>query len=450
MKLTLIILLLTSNLLGQDIKGIILDAQTNEPLEYVHVFFKKENTGTISNKKGEFNLNLQAEIGDNDTIHFSIIGYYSEDYTYSKLKECNFVVSLTKKVEHIGEIEIKSNRILNNEIRYSELPSLKTGVHSFGTELIDGKIYIIGGDVSYIEDSGKKLLDELSAGQDVSFEYYISKTRMNSSWEHYSGKLQIFDIEKNIWVYPEIEFRERAYHNIRYYNNKLYVLGGKRISLNGKFEYLENKIEIFDLKTQTIEVDETNPHQAINFQSFVYKNSIIVMGGSVKLNKDGSKKFSNKVHLYDLSKGYWYKLNDMPKAKEVKGVIIDNTIYLIGGNNNRALKEIDSYNFSSGIWKNEGELFSAIESPALTTFGHIIYIFNNDKILTFNIDTKVLNEYKIDLNIFAAELYYFDGKLYIVGGYNQDEFTKSASENMFCIDIKEFSITKILNSINYE
>lgn len=449
MKLTLIILLLTFNLLGQDIKGIILDAETNEPLEYVNIFFKNENTGTVSNKKGEFNLNLQAEIGDNDTIQFSIIGYFSKDYTYSNLKECNFVVSLTKKVENIEEIEIKSNRILNPELQYSKLPSSKVGVHSFGSELIEGKIYIIGGDESFIEDSGKKLLDRLSLDQNLSFHYFISKTRLNSTWEHYSGKLQIYDIEKNTWICPEIEFRERAYHNIRYCNNKLYVLGGKNLSLNRKFEYLENKIEIFDLKTQTIEVDETNPHQAINFQSFVYKNSIIVMGGSVKLNKDGSKIFSNKVHLYDLTTGYWYELNDMPKAKEVKGVIIDNTIYLIGGNNNRALKEIDSYNFSSGIWKNEGELFSAIERPALTAFGPIIYIFNNDKILTFNIDTKVLNEYKIDLNLFAAELYYFDGKLYIVGGYNQDEFTKSVSKKMYCIDIKEFSNTEIANSRKY-
>ncbi|MDA3907407.1 MAG: carboxypeptidase-like regulatory domain-containing protein [Bacteroidales bacterium] len=449
MRLTIILLLATFNLFAQNIKGIILDAETNIPLEYVNISFKKENTGTTSNIKGEFNLSLQTEIAENDTVHFSIIGYYSEDYTYSKLKEFNFVVSLTKKVENIEEIEIKSNRILNPELQYSKLPSTKVGVHSFGTELIEGKIYIIGGDASYIEDSGKKLLDELSYGQDYSFGYFISKTKLTSTWEHYSGKLQIFDIENKSWVYPEIEFRKRAYHNIRYCNNKLYVLGGKSISLNGKFEYLENKIEIFDLKTQTIEVDETNPHQAINFQSFVYKNSIIVMGGSVKLNKDGSKIFSNKVHLYDLTKGYWYELNDMPKAKEVKGVIIDSTIYLIGGNNNRPLKGIDSYKLSTDIWEPEGELFSAIEKPALTTFGNIIYIFSNDKILTFNIDTKLLNEYKIDLNLFASELYYFDGKLYIVGGYNQDEFTKSVSKNMYCVDIKEFSNTEIVNSRKY-
>ncbi len=447
MKLTLILLLSTFTLFGQNIKGVVLDAETNQPLEYVNIFCEKENTGTISNQKGAFNLKLLAKINDDDSIHFSMIGYFSKNYTYANLKEKNFMVHLTKKIENIQEIEVQSNRILKSELPYSKLPSLKNGVHSFGSELIDGKIYIIGGDESFVEESGKKILDETSTlPEDQVFSYLVKKARFNNTWEHYIGKLQIFDIEKNDWHYPEIKFRERAYHNIKYANNKLYVLGGKSISLNQKFEYLENKIEVFDLKTQTIEVDETNPHMAVNFQSFVCNNGIIVMGGSVKLNNDGDKTFSNKVHLYDLTTGFWYELDDMPAAKEAKGIIVNNTIYLIGGNNNRTLKNIDSYDLSTGIWRTEAELFSAIERPALTSFEDVIYIFNDDKMLTYNINTKVLNEYKLDLNLFASEIYYYDGKLYIAGGYNQQRFSKSVSKNMYSIDIKEFSKTQIINS----
>ena len=245
---------------------------------------------------------------------------------------------------------------------------------------------------------------------------------------------------------PDLKFRERAYNTINYYNNKIYVIGGTRLSTNRKFEYLDDKIEVFDLKTKSIIIDDTNPHQATNFASFIYDSNIIVMGGSVKLKNNGEKLFTNKSHIYNLESGYWYRLNDMPEAKEVKGVLIKNIIYLIGGFNNKTLKEIESFNLTTGKWEKEGELLSGIKTPALATHDNVIYIFDDGKIYTYNTKTKELDEYLIYLFFKSSSLFYYNDKLYLLGGFKENEFSKTPSSNLYSIDLNEFEKTAISKS----
>jgi len=136
----------------------------------------------------------------------------------------------------------------------------------------------------------------------------------------------------------------------------------------------------------------------------------------------------------------------MSEAKEVKGVLIKNKIYLIGGFNNKPLKEIESFNLTTGKWKKEGELFSPIAIPALAYHNNFIYIYNNEKICTYNIETKELTEYLIDLPYKSSELYYFDDKLYILGGYFENEYSKNPSRNLYSIHLSEFEKTAISKS----
>jgi len=170
------------------------------------------------------------------------------------------------------------------------------------------------------------------------------------------------------------------------------------------------------------------------------------MGGSVKLKKNGEKIYSDKIHIYNITSGYWYELSKMTKPKEVNGVIINNKIYLVGGFNKIPLKEIESYNLTTGKWKDEGDLFYGIENPALTNHGNTIYIFNDGKILTYNIKTKILNEYEINLNIKNSQIYYYKNNLFIVGGSIEDDYSKLPSSGIYSINLNEFNKTKINNS----
>ncbi|WP_166959459.1 Kelch repeat-containing protein [Yeosuana marina] len=443
MKLTYILLLSSCLLVGQNIKGTILDLETNLPIENVTVFYQKDNTGTVSNKDGEFKISVESKIKASDTLQFSKIGYTTKKVTIASLKDTNYKVFLKTKIEELDEIKLNVRIKLNSKLPFKTLTSLKKGLYGFGSSLIDNKLYVIGGDQSFLEDIWKKavLRSPSSSLADL-----IDALASNMSWENYSEKLQIYNIDEDTWSTSNLKFDKRAYHNINYFNNKLYVFGGKTLSANRKKEYLDDKIEVFDVNTQQIIVDNTNPHQAINFASFTYKDNIIVMGGSIKLKNNGEKVYTDASHMYNITSGYWYELHKMTKPKEVNGVLINDKIYLIGGFNEKPLTEIESYDLATGKWQKEGDLFHGIENPALTHYDNTIYIFNDGEMLTYNTITKTLNEYKIDLYLKNSQLQYYNNNLYIIGGYTKDEFEKSPSSSLYSINVNDFLRTKINNS----
>ena len=446
MKLIVLFFLISSVLIGQNIHGTILDAETKEPLENVNIFIEKYNAGTGSNAQGKFNFFLKSSVRKTDTLQFSLLGYVTIRTTILYLKENKNIVFLSKKFENLEEITVTTARKLNSKLKFKKVSSMPTGVYSFGSTLVDDKIYVIGGDVSDIVDTAKKTMDELSKREGMGFNDFIKRSKMNSLWENYSSALQIYNIEENKWSTSDILFRKRAYHEVAYNNNKLYVFGGKSLSNNRKFEYLEDKIEIFNTSTNEIIIDHTNPHQAINFASFVYHDNIIVMGGSIKLRVDGEKVCTDKCHIYNLASGKWYEMPRMTQPKEVNGVMIENKIYLIGGFNGAPLKEIESYDLLTGKWEKEGDLFHGIANPALTYHNEIIYIFSNGIIQTFNLVTKTIEAYHVDLKLKNAQLYCYKQHLYIFGGFEEEDFSKLRSSDSYSIDLKEFSNTEIINS----
>lgn len=445
MRLTFILFLVFINVTAQNIKGIVLDSETNTPIEDANIVIDKNN-GTSTNNKGQYFLRLKHNIKSTDTIQFSCIGYSSEKITYSKLKTLNFIIHLSKKTEVLNEVTINSKKQLNNSVTFHKINRLKNGIHNFGAVLINNKIYIIAGDLTHFIETGKKAIDAISYITEPTTKDFMREFRKNYSWETYSDKLYTFDIVNNTIETSSIPFRKRAYHTIVNYNNNIYVLGGKRLSDNRLFEYLDDKIEVFNIDSNEKIIDDTNPHQAVNFASFSYKDNIIVMGGSTKLKNNNTKEFTNTSHIYNITTGLWYELPKMTKPKEVNGLIINDKIYLIGGYNNKALTEIESYNLTTGQWVKEGNMFEAVEKPALAYNNNIIYIFNEGKIITYDTTTNILDEYKIDLNIAKAQMFYFNNKLYIIGGYVKFEFEKVNSPDIYVIDLNEFAKTKLQQS----
>jgi len=446
-KLLLVALFSLSSFISfsQYIEGKVLDAKTNKPIEGVHVFMKGINRGTLTNAKGNYYLKFPARIVKSDVIQFSHITYKTKEIPFTSNKH-NYSVYLFVDVNKLNEIKISEKRNLKSSISFKKLSPMKVGLHDFGSFLNNGKIYVLGGDISFYDDGLRKIMDE---SPDMSFSELINKGIRNTTYfRGYSNKFLIYDIKSDTWTKSKLKLRKRAYNNSNFYNHKIYVLGGENLARHGRYfnEYLDDKIEIIDLEKQTVTIDNTNPHQAVNFASFTYKNNIIIVGGSIKLKKNGVKEFSNKVHLYNIKTGLWYNLATMPVAKEVNGVLIDNTIYLIGGFNNKPSSSIETYNIKTGKWKKEGELFKGMERPAITHNEEFIYIYDDGKIYTYNIKTKELNEYYINLNEKAAHLYYTNNKLYLLGGFKYTNYSKVRSDDLFSIDLNEFNLTKVIKS----
>lgn len=70
---TALLCLLTCISFSQTVKGIILDAKTNLPIESASVYFDNTSIGTSSNLKGEFEITLKK--GINTSLIISLLGY---------------------------------------------------------------------------------------------------------------------------------------------------------------------------------------------------------------------------------------------------------------------------------------------------------------------------------------------------------------------------------------
>ncbi|WP_431244335.1 Kelch repeat-containing protein [Flavobacterium sp. P21] len=353
-------------------------SSTNEPLEDVNIFAVSSKTGTITNKKGEFSLASFSNLKADEIIEFSHIGYKTAQYSFRYLTEHKFKIYLEESIQNLSEVAILPNAKLKTSLSFNLLSPLKNPTFSFGSFLKEDKIYVSGGD-AYPE------IDYLKRGQAERADYntgdYLKEAQMPKPKRHYKKYLSIYDIGTNTWETSKLNLKARGYHSLHYYNGMIYVLGGKRMLVNSvsSWEYLENQIEVIDLDKQTVSLDHTNPHQATDFASFSYKDNIIVMGGSVKRSEKDVKGFTNKVHLYNITSGNWYELDPMPTAKETTGILINDKIYLIGGNDGKPISQIETFDLVTETWQIEGELFSEFERPAITYHDNMIYFLKTKK-----------------------------------------------------------------------
>ena len=429
---------------AQNIKGSVFSQKNNNPIEGVNITMLNKNISSFTNESGNFSTKLTSS-SMNDTLQFSHIGYYTEKISLFDLKKQNFTILLREEIETLDGLTITDNEKikLKSKVTYNKLARLKNPVFSFGSLVKDDKVYVAGGDSSFESDAYQRAKEKtITADSEEFMKFYYNELRRQRSSHSYKGDFLIYDIKYDKWQTSEIKFKKRAYNHLHYYNNMMYVLGGKRISETAKREYLENQIEVFDLNKNTITIDNTNPHQAVNFSSFTYKDNIIVMGGSIKSTEKGQKVFTDKVHFYNITSGLWYELSNMPTAKETNGVLIGDKIYLIGGNDGNPLSVIESFDLISEKWQIEGDLFSETENPALTHHNNIVYIFEDRKIYTYDIISKQLKEFVIELELKSSAIHYHDNKLYIIGGYTYNEYSTTPSANTYSISIEEFETTK--------
>ncbi len=383
-----LLMVILSTLCGQN-KILVLDMEKQIPLVGVNIQAQKV---TITDENGYFFLDRIAPISKMDTLTLSHIGYITRQVCVKDIEDD--IIYLTSRSYQIETLVVRGDKTLNESIAFEELAPLKRGVYAFGASLVGNRIYVIGG------DSSKKLLKNTK-------DLYL----------HNSGRMQIYDIENDTWTLSDLKFSNRAYHNTHYNNGKIYILGGKRLAKNPNREYLNDLIEVYDIVRDTIYSSNSNPHQAVNFTSGIYDNSIFVLNGSVKENKN-SKVHTSEAHLFDLETGYWYELEPIPYAYETPGIVIDSLLFQVGGFNNQKVPVINTYNLHTAEYQEVSTLPLNMERPALAynEQNHTLYIFENEVFLTYNVLTKEMYSYKIDLGLKYNQMIYKDGFLYIVGG----------------------------------
>lgn len=88
------------------VEGIVMDADSLQPIPYVHVRAKHSNLGVVTREDGRFNIQINKQ----DTVIFSIVGYQSyvltpNDSTAQSLR--NLTIRMTPRTYMLHEIKVK-------------------------------------------------------------------------------------------------------------------------------------------------------------------------------------------------------------------------------------------------------------------------------------------------------------------------------------------------------
>lgn len=448
---------LTGSSYSQTISGRVFDIHTKNPIMDAHIIIKGKTEGAATDNLGCFSLTLPERIKRKDSIKISVLGFSSKVLAIKDVID-NDAYYLIEGVERLDQVDVSAAR-LNNYLDFQKVSTMERGVHDFGFFQNGDKIYVVGGDNSVKSTSDSReylnfmtnlnLASHQIAGtgnQAIQELMLRSTTFRRPLYTGYSDKLEAYDILNDSWRTIATGLKNRAYGQAVIHQGRIYMLGGKTISQDGRLEYLDSTVEVYDVESTEIQIDPVNPHQAINFASFVVGDKLILMGGSTKQHPNGDKNYSDAIHFFNFKTGLWYDLGQMPIGKETSGVQVNNKLYLIGGENGRALSDIESFDLETGKWVKEGELFVPTRRPAIQSVNNIIYIYDYGRIWEFNTLNRELKEYAIKLDVQSAKMFYLNDNLYLIGGYFYHDGLREPSEDIFKINLDQLKDTRIQRS----
>ena len=105
------------------ISGIVVNIETNQPVEFANIGIPNANQGTVSNQEGKFKLEVPMEFSG-DSITISHINYYSARIPVSNLE--SGTILLMPKTNELAEVIVSPGKKDNEKL------GLKVIIHFYG------------------------------------------------------------------------------------------------------------------------------------------------------------------------------------------------------------------------------------------------------------------------------------------------------------------------------
>lgn len=99
-----------ANLQCQIIKGKVVDASSNNALEYASIGVINTSIGTITNEAGEFNLNVEKSTSTS-IVRFSMMGYEPVSLSIGELTDKDNIIKLNEKPIQLNEVSVSPNNV---------------------------------------------------------------------------------------------------------------------------------------------------------------------------------------------------------------------------------------------------------------------------------------------------------------------------------------------------
>lgn len=291
---------------------------------------------------------------------------------------------------------------------------------------------LLGSFLAHTQTLHFKNLANMSAGRGAATSVIVNDNiYVNNGYQEKGGDakyIEKYNITDNSWSIVNSTLLTKKFANSETYDNKIYIFNG----------WGNSHLEIVDLATNTITKGAVNRSYTGNAGSAIYNGKIYVFGGS-GLSGAKTTVFSNKFQYYDIASNTWNALPNMPTARETKGKIVNDKLYVIGGFNGTPSRLINVYDLKTNLWVNQYTMPSGIYGHSLAVSGNKIFIVggvNNQSFLAY-FDTTTNKLHQLSSNMIprrhaAAEVY--NNKLYIIGG-STTYLTSSAIKSIQVADI---------------
>ncbi|MDU7337596.1 MAG: kelch repeat-containing protein [Clostridium sp.] len=238
----------------------------------------------------------------------------------------------------------------NDEKGWAQRPSLNYGRFYSQAQVVDGKIYVIGGTVNSMQSSSVEAFDpstkkwEIKASMKhpkTAFQTVVLNNKLYAIGDTYA---EAYDPEKDIWTEIAPLNYYRRFFQAQIVDGKIYVFGG---SQDYKYSNSDRRIEVYDPETNQWSVKAAMKQPRSRFTSGVLDGKIYAIGGT-----SGEKEYLRSVERYDPRTDSWESAPDLPVQRMSVSndtIVYNNKIYIFGGyNGSSSLKSL--YAFDSNTW----------------------------------------------------------------------------------------------------
>lgn len=207
--------------------------------------------------------------------------------------------------------------------------------------VVDGKIYLIGGDGHSTQAT---------------------------------NIVEVYDPATDTWETKSPMPTSRQVATTSEVNGKIYVIGGV-VSSDPEYWDVEtfNKVEEYDPATDTWTTKSPMPTSRGWHIASVVDGLIYIMGGSKDGGASNQMRHVLTVEVYDPVSDTWFQKNDMPHSRAAgSGSVVDGKIYLFGGYQGK--RRVDEYDPSNDSWTTKAEMPTARYELTTSELNGKIYI----------------------------------------------------------------------------
>ncbi len=276
---------------------------------------------------------------------------------------------------------------------WSSLITMPTARGEFGTAVVNGKIYVIGGvnqnnqPLNTVEEynpitnqwTSKTAMPTARSGFAISV--YDNRIYVigGSVGNGFVGNNEVYDPVANTWTTKASMHTPRADLAASLVNGRMYLIGGKMYSNQAPF-YIETSLnEVYDPLKDEWSTKSAIPSPVEGYASAVLGNRIYIIGGS-KVQVGTGSAFTNSNQVYDPATDQWSQAASLPVASSyaaaavTQGNMAKEAIYYIGGyTGNQYSSQVRIFSPQSNSWSTAEDLPTARAYLGVAVVNDLIY-----------------------------------------------------------------------------